>query len=54
MVQGQEALTAYITSLRQRVGVQINQERVVKRDEPSPPAAPSQSDQPMPRKRGGL
>jgi len=53
-VQGQEALTAYITSLRQRAGVTINQERVVKRDDPLPPASPTSSDRPLPPRRGGF
>jgi peptidyl-prolyl cis-trans isomerase D len=54
MMQGQEAITAYIASLRQRAGVKINQERVVKRDDPTPPAAPVPSDRPSAPRRGGL
>lgn len=54
MVQGQEAMTAYIASLRQKAGVKINQERVVKRDDSLPPAAPATSDRPLPPRRGGL
>jgi peptidyl-prolyl cis-trans isomerase D len=49
-VLGQEALAAYVASLRQKTGVRISKEHLEKKDEGSPPPAPTQA----PRKRGAF
>ena len=53
-VIGQETLSAYMASVRQKAGVKINKERLDKRDEGAPAPVPAQSDQPAPRKRGAF
>ncbi|OGA25314.1 MAG: hypothetical protein A3I02_00495 [Betaproteobacteria bacterium RIFCSPLOWO2_02_FULL_67_26] len=50
----QEEMAAYVASLRQRVGVSINKERVEKQEESAPPPSPGAPDRPAPRRRGGL
>ena len=51
---GQEEMAAYVASLRQRVGVRINKERLEKKEEGAPPPPSSKSDRPTPPRRGGL
>lgn len=53
-VQGQEALAAYVASLRQKAGVQISKERLEKSEEGAPSPAPAQPDRPASRKRGAF
>jgi len=53
-VQGQEAMAALLVELRRKGGVTINKEYLGKKDDIAPPPAPTQSDQPASRRRGGL
>ena len=54
MVLGQEALSTYLASLRQKAGVKINREFLDKRDESAPGPAPAPSDRPAPKRRGAF
>jgi peptidyl-prolyl cis-trans isomerase D len=53
-VQGQEAMAALMVELRRKGGVTINKEYLGKKEDTAPPPAPTQSDRPAPKRRGGL
>jgi len=49
----QEAMAAYLAGLKQRIGVQVNMEALERRDDATPPPAPTgEPDRPAPRRRG--
>ena len=53
-VLGQEAMAALMAELRRKGGVKINKEYLEKKEDAAPPPAPTQSDRPAPKRRGGL
>jgi peptidyl-prolyl cis-trans isomerase D len=53
-VQGQEAMASLMVELRRKGGVTVNKEYLGKKEDTAPPPAPTQSDQPASRRRGGL
>jgi peptidyl-prolyl cis-trans isomerase D len=53
-ILGQEEIGAYISSLKQRVGVKINKELIEKKDESAPPPSGSPGPAPASKRRGGL
>ncbi|MGH8701949.1 MAG: peptidylprolyl isomerase, partial [Burkholderiales bacterium] len=53
-VLAQEAMAAYLATLKQKSGVTINKEFLEKKEERAPPPAPTTPDSPAPKRRGGL
>jgi len=53
-VLGQETMAALMVELRRKGGVTINKEYLGKKEDTAPPPAPTQSDRPDSRRRGGL